>query len=143
MAQGLAPFMADGHEVRIVEPEDMAASISPDMAVVMITDVDYRTARRHNMKEISKLAHDAEAFMIWDLAHNAGAIPVDLKGSEADFAVGCHLLLPQWRTRCAGVGMTPLCTSFADIWTAAEVLSRFLDEKLWNRPEFLMKRAVT
>ena len=89
VAQGLTQFMADGHEVRVVDPEDVAASITPDVAVVMITEVDYRTARRHDMKVITKLAHDAGALMIWDLAHSAGAVPVDLKGCGADFAVGC------------------------------------------------------
>jgi len=89
VAHGLTQFMADGHEVLIAAPEDIAASITPDVAVVIITEVDYRTARRHDMKEITKLAHDAGAFMIWDLAHSAGAIPVDLKSSGADFAVGC------------------------------------------------------
>jgi kynureninase len=89
VAQGLAQFMADGHEVRVVDPGDIAASITPDVAVVMITEVDYRTARRHDMKAITKLAHDAGALMIWDLAHSAGALPVDLKGSGTDFVVGC------------------------------------------------------
>ena len=281
VAQGLTQFMADGHEVRVVDPEDVAASITPDVAVVMITEVDYRTARRHDMKVITKLAHDAGALMIWDLAHSAGAIPVDLKGCGADFAVGCTYkylnggpgapaflyvrpelqnivqpaLVVWWgharpfafdldfvpapgiiRQQCGtqpilsmtaldaaldvwegvdlrvlhakskalcelliklveeknsrhglklsgsremerrgshvsfhcpegyavmqaliahGVigdfrmpdvirfGITPLYSSFADIWDAAAILSRILDEKLWNRPEFLAKKAVT
>ena len=281
VAQGLTQFMADGHEVRVVDPEDVAASITPDVAVVMITEVDYRTARRHDMKVITKLAHDAGALMIWDLAHSAGAVPVDLKGCGADFAVGCTYkdlnggpgapaflyvrpelqnivqpaLVGWWgharpfafdldfvpapgiiRQQCGtqpilsmtaldaaldvwegvdlrvlhakskalcelliklveeknsrhglklsgsremerrgshvsfhcpegyavmqaliahGVigdfrmpdvirfGITPLYSSFADIWDAAAILSRILDEKLWNRPEFLAKKAVT
>lgn len=40
-------------------------------------------------------------------------------------------------------GITPLYTSFADIWDAAEILTRILDEKLWNKREFLAKKAVT
>ena len=281
VAQGLTQFMADGHEVRVVTPEDVANSITADVAVVMITEVDYRTARRHDMKSITKLAHDAGALMIWDLAHSAGAVPVDLKGSGADFAVGCTYkylnggpgapaflyvrpdlqnvvqpaLVGWWgharpfafdfdfvpapgviRQQCGtqpilsmtaldaaldvweGVdlqdlhakskalcellinlveeknshhglklsgmrdmerrgshvsfhcpegyavmqaliaqsvigdfrmpnvirfGITPLYTSFADIWDAAGILTWILDEKLWNRPEFLAKKAVT
>jgi len=273
--------MADGHEVRVVAPEDVAVSITAEVAVVMITEVDYRTARRHDMKEITKLAHDAGALIIWDLAHSAGAVPVDLMGSGADFAVGCtykylnggpgapaflyvrpdlqNLVQPAlvgwWgharpfdfdldfvpapgiiRQQCGtqpilsmtaldaaldvwegvdlqdlhaksralcelfirlveeknsrhglklsgsrdmerrsshvafhcpegyavmqaliarGVigdfrmpdnirfGITPLYTSFADIWDAAAILARILDEKLWNRPEFLVMKTVT
>ena len=91
VAQGLTQFMADGHEVRIVAPEDVAAAITPEVAVVMITEVDYRTARRHDMKAITRLAHDAGALMIWDLAHSAGAVPVDLQGKRGRFRRGLHL----------------------------------------------------
>jgi kynureninase len=89
VAQGLTEFMAEGHEIRIVAPEDVVASITPDVAVVMLTEVDYRTSRRHDMQAITRLAHDAGALVIWDLAHSAGAVPIDLKGCGADFAVGC------------------------------------------------------
>ena len=281
VAQGLSQFIADGHEVRIVAPDDVASSIKSEVAMVMLTEVDYRTARRHDMKAITKLTHDAGALMIWDLAHSAGAVPVDLKGSGADFAVGCTYkylnggpgapaflyvrpdlqdvvqpaLVGWWgharpfvfeldfvpapgiiRQQCGtqpilsmaaldaaldvwddvdvkdlhaksmalcqlliklvekknsrhgltlfgsrdleqrgshvsfhcpegyavmqaliaqGVigdfrmpdvirfGITPLYTSFAEIWDAAAILTRILDEKLWNRPEFLAKKAVT
>ena len=89
VAQGLTEFMVEGHEVRTVAPEDVVASITPDVAVVMLTEVDYRTSRRHDMQAITRLAHDAGALVIWDLAHSAGAVPIDLKGCGADFAVGC------------------------------------------------------
>jgi kynureninase len=59
------------------------------VAVAMITEVDYRTARRHDMRAITQKAHQAGAVMIWDLAHSAGAVPLDLAGADADFAVGC------------------------------------------------------
>ena len=89
VAQGLNRFLADGHELKIVAPEDIAANITQDVAVVMITEVDYRTCRRHDMKALSSLAHDKGCLIIWDLAHSAGAVPVDLLGADADFAVGC------------------------------------------------------
>ncbi len=281
VAQGLAQFLANGCEVKIVAPEDVAAAITENVAVVMITEVDYRTARRHDMKALTQIAHAKGCLMIWDLAHSAGAIPVDLKGGDADFAVGCtykylnggpgapafvyvkpalqNLVQPAlvgwwghirpfafdldfepaggimrqqcgtqpilsmtaldaaldvWddvdmdvlhtkskalcrvfidlvETNCAshgiraagprdmnqrgshvsfhckegyavmqaliahGVigdfrapdiirfGITPLYNSFADIWDAAAILARILDEKSWNRPEFLAKKAVT
>jgi kynureninase len=281
VAQGLAQFMANGYEVKVVAPEDVASAINDHVAVVMVTEVDYRTARRHDMKALTKLAHSKGALMIWDLAHSAGAVPVDLKDGDADFAVGCtykylnggpgspaflyvkpelqnqvqpalvgwwgharpfafdlhfepapgiirqqcgtqpilsmaaldaaldawddvdmqvlhrkskaqcQLLIDLVETNCAkhgitaagprdmnhrgshvsfkceqgypvmqamiaqGVigdfrapdiirfGITPLYNSFADIWDAAAMLTRILDDKLWNTPEFLAKKAVT
>jgi kynureninase len=89
VAQGLNNFLADGHELKTVAPEDVIASITSDVAVVMVTEVDYRTARRHNMKALIAKAHTVGALVIWDLSHSAGAIPVDLLGDNADFAVGC------------------------------------------------------
>ena len=89
VAQGLNRFLADGHELKVVAPEDVAAHITEDVAVVMITEVDYRTCRRHDMKSITKLAHDKGCLIIWDLAHSAGSVPVDLLGADADFSIGC------------------------------------------------------
>jgi kynureninase len=57
--------------------------------VSLLTEVDYRTARRHDMAAVTAVAHAKGALTIWDLAHSAGAIPVDLAGAGADFAVGC------------------------------------------------------
>jgi kynureninase len=89
VAQGLNRFLADGHELKTVAPEDVAASITPSVAAVMLSEVDYRTARRHDMSAVTRIAHQQGALAIWDLAHSAGAVPVDLIGANADFAVGC------------------------------------------------------
>jgi kynureninase len=89
VAQGLNAFLNDGHTLKVVAPEDVLASIGTDVAAVMVTEVDYRTARRHDMNALTKRAHDHGALIIWDLAHSAGAVPVDLLGANADFAVGC------------------------------------------------------
>lgn len=67
----------------------MLAQITEEVAVVMLTQVDYRTGRMHDMQQISQAARDAGAIMIWDLAHSAGAVPVDMAGCDAEFAVGC------------------------------------------------------
>jgi kynureninase len=55
----------------------------------MLTHVNYRTGRMHDMAKLTRMAHDAGALVVWDLAHSAGAVPVDLTRAEADFAVGC------------------------------------------------------
>ncbi|MCL4167489.1 UNVERIFIED_CONTAM: hypothetical protein GTU68_038581 [Idotea baltica] len=55
----------------------------------MLTEVDYGTGRLHDMAALTKRAHDAGVVTVWDLAHTAGAVPVDVAGAGADFAVGC------------------------------------------------------
>ena len=89
MAEGLIQTLDKGYELRVVAPEEVASSIDEDIAVVMLTQVDYRTGRMHDMQTITKRAHQAGSVMIWDLAHSAGAIPVDLTASGCEFAVGC------------------------------------------------------
>ncbi len=89
VAQGLTQFMQQGVTLKTVAPEDIANAITKDVGVVMITDTDYRTSRRHDMKTITRRAHENGALVVWDLAHSAGALPVDLLGVNADFAVGC------------------------------------------------------
>lgn len=89
MAEGLIKSLDRGYDLRVVAPEDVADHIDSDLAVLMLTQVDYRTGRMHDMAGLSQKAHDAGAITIWDLAHSAGALPVDLAGCGADFAVGC------------------------------------------------------
>ncbi len=71
------------------DPEQLAARLRGDVAILMLTQVNYRTGRRHDMAALTEAAHAAGALVIWDLAHSAGAVPVDLKAADADFAVGC------------------------------------------------------
>jgi kynureninase len=63
--------------------------IPDSVAVVLVTEVNYRTGARHDMAELTARAHDAGALIIWDLCHSAGAFPVDLAAAGADLAVGC------------------------------------------------------
>ncbi len=89
MAQGLAHFLEQGHQIRTVEPSEIASSIDDDIAVVMLTHVNYRSGAMHDMPAITAVAHAHGALMLWDLAHSAGAVPLDVAGCDADFAVGC------------------------------------------------------
>ncbi|WP_439140266.1 kynureninase [Roseicyclus sp.] len=89
MADGLIRHLGHGHTLRVVAPEDVAGAITDEVAAVMLTQVDYRTGRMHDMGAITRAAHAAGAVMIWDLAHSAGAVPVDLAACGAEFAVGC------------------------------------------------------
>ena len=78
-----------GLKLRLVESEDIAAALTADVAVLMLTQVNYRTGAMHDMAAVTAAAHQAGILTVWDLAHSAGAVPVDLKGAQADFAVGC------------------------------------------------------
>ncbi|MBM2292246.1 kynureninase [Sulfitobacter pseudonitzschiae] len=89
MVQGLINTLDQGYELKTVAPEDVAGAIDDTIAVVMLTEVDYRTGRKHDMKAITEIAHASGAVMIWDLAHSAGAVPVDLAASNCEMAVGC------------------------------------------------------
>lgn len=91
IAQSLA--RSHGFELVLVEADAIDAALDHRAAIVMLTHVNYRTGRMHSMVEITRTAHDAGALMMWDLAHSAGAMPVQLHGAHpeeaADFAIGC------------------------------------------------------
>ncbi|WP_322097326.1 kynureninase [Pelagibius sp. Alg239-R121] len=89
VAQGLIDLLDKGHELKLVAPDEILGAIDDQVAVVMLTQTDYRSGRIHKMNEVTAKAHSAGALMLWDLAHSAGAFPVDLRGAGADFAVGC------------------------------------------------------
>ena len=87
MAESVAA--SNGLSLRLVDGTALAHHLDDDVAVLMLTHVNYRSGRMHRMAETTRAAHDAGALAIWDLAHSAGAVPVDLHGADADFAVGC------------------------------------------------------
>lgn len=89
IADGLARTLGQDHELRIVAPEEVLDAIDDSVAVTLITEVDYRTGRRHDMKALTARAHAMGALAVWDLAHSAGAMPVHVAAEGADFAVGC------------------------------------------------------
>lgn len=89
MADGLVRTLGQGYTLKVVAPEEVEAALDETIAVSMITEVDYRTGRKHDMVALTAKAHSVGALTVWDLAHSAGALPVDLSGCGADFAVGC------------------------------------------------------
>ena len=89
IAQGLIAQLAQGHELRLVSPEDLPGAITDGVAVVMLTHVNYRTSYMYDMAAVTAAAHANGALMLWDLAHSAGAVPVALAKAGADFAIGC------------------------------------------------------
>jgi kynureninase len=95
IAQGLADLLGGRARLELQAPNDDDAIVARiaahahELAVVMLTHVDYRTGAMHDMVRITRAAHEAGALMIWDLAHSAGAVPVELNAAGADFAVGC------------------------------------------------------
>ena len=90
MAQGLTSWLDQGYSVRLVDSVDeLPAAIDSDTAVVMLTHVNYRTGYQHDMAALSAHARARGALSVWDLAHSAGAVPLDLHAAGADLAVGC------------------------------------------------------
>ncbi len=92
----IAETLAREHGLRLVliDADELPAHLNSDLAVLMLTHVNYRTGRMFEMPQVTRDAHAAGALVVWDLAHSAGAVPVDLKGTgpieeAADFAVGC------------------------------------------------------
>ena len=89
IAEGLCRLL-DEPELRLIDNRDeLVLGITDNVAIVYLSLVDYRNSERWDMAEITRYAHEADALVVFDLSHAAGAIPVDLKSTNVDFAVGC------------------------------------------------------
>ncbi len=89
MAEGLCRTLGNSYSLQTVAPEALHDAIDEATAVTLITEVDYRTGRKHDMTALTARAHAKGALTVWDLAHSAGAFQVELAAARADFAVGC------------------------------------------------------
>ena len=109
--------------LKTVAPEDVAGAIDDTVAVLMLTEVDYRTGRRHDMAALTALAHAKGAVTVWDLAHSAGAFPVHLAAGGRRFRGRLHLQIPQLRPRRPGLH---LCRAAPSRATTRPALSGWL-----------------
>jgi kynureninase len=107
VAEGLQDFLASaGQTVELdlaASREEVMAKLDEDTAVLYLTHTDYRYSHRWDMAAMTKAAHDKGALVIWDLSHSAGAVDIDLKGCDVDFAVGCG-----YKYLCGGPGSPAL-----------------------------------
>ncbi len=88
MIQGLRVLRPDV-EARLVAPEDLLDHIDTSVAVLLLTQVHYKTGRIRDLAEVTRHAHEQGVLVVWDLSHSTGSIEVDLNGAGADFAAGC------------------------------------------------------
>ena len=89
MVQGLLELLGDEYSVRYIDESNIGSQLSDDIAVLMLTQVNFRTGLKLDMQSITAQAHDKNILTLWDLAHSAGAFPVFVDECEVDFAVGC------------------------------------------------------
>jgi kynureninase len=89
IAQAITEVFGGRYRLLTVPGEEIAYHIDDGTAVVLLTHVDYRSGRMHDLADLTHRAHLAGALTVWDLSHSTGAVPVDLAGARADFAVGC------------------------------------------------------
>jgi kynureninase len=89
VAQAITEMFGGRYRLLTVPGDEIAYHIDEGSAVLLLTHVNYRSGRMHDMADLTHRAHLAGALAVWDLAHSAGAVPVDLERARADFAVGC------------------------------------------------------
>jgi len=90
IAEGLSQ-LGQGHfcEFKVFDETGIEAHLDETVAVLMLTHVNFRTGKLHDIRKLTKAAHHKGILVIWDLAHSAGALPLSLDEWGVDFAVGC------------------------------------------------------
>jgi kynureninase len=89
MMQGIEAFSGGRLRAVTVQPQDVVDRLDDDVAVLLLTQVHYKSGRVRDMAEVTRRAHEKGVLVVWDLSHSAGALEVNLNGANADFAVGC------------------------------------------------------
>jgi kynureninase len=89
MAQGLTALLQRGHVLRPVPSAELVTALDSEVAVLMLTHVNYRSGAMHDMAALTRAAHTVGALALWDLSHSAGAVPLQLAADQVDLAVGC------------------------------------------------------
>ncbi|MDN5872153.1 MAG: kynureninase [Nitrococcus sp.] len=89
IVQGLIRLLGQGHELRLVEADELPCALDTGVAVLLLTQVDYRSGRLHDLAAMTRQAHAKGILTLWDLSHSAGAMPIELNAAGADMAVGC------------------------------------------------------
>ncbi len=144
IAEGINAMLGNRYQLKLVAAEEITAALDHSVAAALITQVNYRTGRMHNMAALNDAAAKAGTHIVWDLSHSAGAFPVNLNDVNAEFAIGCgykylnggpgapgYLYVQKnWQTRLS----TPLSGwfghqtpfQFDPHYTPADNISRFL-----------------
>ncbi len=90
MLEGLRHQLgSDAVQIKLCAEEEIESAMHEKVAVLMLTQVNFRTGRLLDMQRLTERAHALGILVIWDLAHSAGVLPIELDGCHVDFAVGC------------------------------------------------------
>lgn len=88
--QGFVESFGQGCTLELIDdPADLQTAVTRQTAAVVLSHVNYRTGYLYDMPSVNDLVHGNDALVVWDLCHSAGAVPVELKATDSDFAVSC------------------------------------------------------